>query len=120
MSCNQYLILYTSHQKALEHAKRAVYECSFEIIKLTEKKDKKDTSDSENDYSKKVTMLAIAYHNLGIEENYCGSFENAKEAYYKAYEMMERVKGPEDPLTKKFRIAYFEEKSVCFSVLSTI
>lgn len=106
-----------SHQKALEHAKRAVYECSFEIIKASEKKDKKALSGNTSEYPKKVTMLAISYHNLGVEEDYCGNFENAREAYYKAYEMMERANGPDDPLTKKFRRSYIEEKNVTLRYL---
>lgn len=93
----------------MEHAKKAVYECSFEIIKAANKSEK-----NQNEYSKKVTTLAIAYHNLGVEEDFCGNVEGAKEAYYKAYEMIERANGPNDPLVKKFKAAYTDVKNVKF------
>lgn len=57
-------------------------------------------------------MLAIAYHNLGVEEDHCGNLENAKQAYYKAFEMVERINGPDDPLAKKFKQAYVDAKNV--------
>ena len=85
-----------------------MYECSFDIIRSVERKKNKDSEE----YSKKVTMLSIAYHNLGVEEDYCSNLENAKQAYYKAYEMIERVNGPNDPLVKKFKQAYTDAKTV--------
>lgn len=57
-------------------------------------------------------MLAIAYHNLGVEEDMCGNVGNAKDAYFKAYEMLERHIGPDDALAKKFKAAFLEAKNV--------
>lgn len=67
---------------------------------------------SSSDYSKKVTMVAIAYHNLAVEEEHCGNVSDAIDAYQKAYEMLERTNGSEDPLAKKFRASYLEAKEV--------
>ena len=98
---------YFSHHKALEHARKAIYESSFEIIKFP---DSRKTSSGEN--TKKATTLAIAYHNLGVEEDYCEDFESSRKAYLKALEIAEKILGPSDPLTKKFKQAYLDEKEV--------
>lgn len=91
----------------MEHARKAIYECSFEIIKFPENR---KASSGEN--TKKATTLAIAYHNLAVEEDYCGDLESAKRAYFKALEIAEKIMGPNDPLTKKFKQAYLESKEV--------
>ena len=57
-------------------------------------------------------MLGIAYNNLGIEENYCGDYDASLRSYYKAFKNMEDHLGPDDKLTKKFRVTYDEAKEV--------
>ena len=57
-------------------------------------------------------MLAISYYNMGIEEDHCGYQENAKNAFAKAYELIEKTYGPDDPFAKKFFAAYNEERAV--------
>ena len=104
------LYLY-SHTKALEHAKRAVYECSIGVINMPEEKIK-----ASPDYSKKVTMLAIAYHNLAVEEDHCGNVSGAIDAYYKAYDILVRANGPEDTLVKKFKKSYMDAKEVMIRI----
>lgn len=51
-------------------------------------------------------MLAIAYHNLGIEESYCADEEAALQAYFKAYKLIEEHCGVEDKLYEKFKQAH--------------
>lgn len=98
-----------SHRKALEHAKKAIYECSFDIVRQDRKLENKETN------AKKATTLAIAYHNLGVEEEFCGNLEAAKLAYFKAFEMLERINGPNDQLVEKFKQTYLEAKEVFFN-----
>ena len=57
-------------------------------------------------------MLAISYHNLGIEEDHCGNLENSKNAFAKAYEIILKENGSDDPITKKFYSVYMESKRV--------
>lgn len=57
-------------------------------------------------------MLAISYHNLGIEEDHCGNYENSKNAFAKAYEIIQKENGPDDPISKKFYAVYAESKIV--------
>ena len=58
-------------------------------------------------------MLAIAYNNLGIEENFCGDYDSSLRSYYKAFKTVKDHLGSEDLLTKKFRTAYDKAKEVC-------
>ena len=51
-------------------------------------------------------MLAIAYHNLGIEESYCNDDEAAMQAYFKAYKLAEEHNGIEDKLYQRFKQAH--------------
>jgi len=51
-------------------------------------------------------MLAIAYHNLGIEESFCNDEEAALQAYLKAYKIIEEHNGTDDRLYKKFKQAH--------------
>lgn len=59
-----------------------------------------------------VAMLAISYYNMGIEEDHCGNHENAKSAFAKAYELIEKTYGADDPFAKRFFAAYNEVRSV--------
>jgi len=51
-------------------------------------------------------MLAIAYHNLGIEESFCKDEEAALQAYFKAYKIIEEHSGAGDKLYVKFKQAH--------------
>jgi len=51
-------------------------------------------------------MLAIAYHNLGIEESFCSDEDAALQAYFKAYKLVEEHSGVEDKLYEKFKQAH--------------
>lgn len=57
-------------------------------------------------------MLGISYYNLGIEERYCGNHENSRNAFAKAYELIEKTYGADDPFAKKFLEAYSEIQPV--------
>ena len=60
----------------------------------------------------KATLLAIAYHNLGIEESFCNDEEAALQAYFKAYKLVEEHSGAEDKLYEKFKKAHDETLEV--------
>ena len=60
-------------------------------------------------------MLGIAYNNIGVEENYYGNYDSSLRSYYKAFKTIEDHFGPDDTLTKKFRMTYDEAKEVSIS-----
>jgi hypothetical protein len=57
-------------------------------------------------------MLAISYHNLAVEEDFCKEPEAAIHSYNQAFQIIEKYKGPQDPLYSKFKTAYAESKRV--------
>lgn len=57
-------------------------------------------------------MLGIAYHNLGVEEDFCSQFESAIQSYYQAFKLIEEHCGTSEPLYAKFKKAYEEAKDV--------
>jgi Tetratricopeptide repeat. len=61
-------------------------------------------------------MLAIAYHNLGVEEDFCKHYEAAIESYTKALNLIEEHGGPQDPLYAKFKEAVDEATEVQYFV----
>jgi len=65
------------HKKALDHAIKAAFKCQ-------------ENFPHENPTVKQVTLLANAFYNMGIEEEYLGCVVAAKEWYKKAYEVLER------------------------------
>ena len=69
-------------------AKRACSEFSHQIITL--KADEyEDLEDYEVKYSEKVKLLAISYHNLGVEQEFRNQTEKALNCFKKAYNLME-------------------------------
>ena len=65
-------------------------------------------------------MLAIAYHNLGSEEDYCKNLEGAVQSYFKAFRLYEENFGPDDPIIEKFKNSYEEARQVICSILINI
>lgn len=45
---------------------------------------------------------------MGIEEDHYKNYDNSKQAYSKAYELIEKINGPQDPFARKFYAAYIE------------
>lgn len=86
-------------------AKKACDEYSHQIISISPK-DFEAREDYEIRYAEKVKLLAISYHNLGIEQESLGDPEKAGLSFQKAYKLMEDKFGPDNPFTKKFKKNY--------------
>lgn len=73
-------------------------------------KDQKDTNKD------KVAVLAIAYHNMGVEQEFLRSYPAAILSYKKAVNFAEKNLGPEDGITQNLRSVYENAKNeVSFS-----
>jgi len=57
-------------------------------------------------------MLAIAYHNLGTEEEACRNLEAAAQSYFKAFRVAEEHLSHLPQLIDKFRASYDQVKDV--------
>ena len=53
-------------------------------------------------YKEKVSLLAISYHNMGTEEEYCKHFDRAVDWFLKSYETLRDKLGEQEPMTIKF------------------
>lgn len=54
----------------------------------------------------KVAVLAIAYHNMGVEQEFLRSYPAAILSYKKAVNFAEKNLGPEDGITLNLRSVY--------------
>jgi hypothetical protein len=54
----------------------------------------------------KVAVLAIAYHNMGVEQEFLRSYPAAILSYKKAVNFAEKNLGPEDGITMNLRSVY--------------
>lgn len=59
-------------------------------------------------------MLAIAYHNMGVEQEFLKAYDNALLSYRKAVLYAEQNLGPEDSITQNLRNVYLNAKSEVF------
>lgn len=67
----------------------------------------------------KVAVLAIAYHNMGVEQEFLRSYPAAILSYKKAVNFAEKHLGPEDGITQNLRSVYENAKNeVSFDFLT--
>jgi len=59
----------------------------------------------------KVAVLAIAYHNMGVEQEFLRSYPAAILSYKKAVNFAEKNLGPEDGITLNLRSVYENAKN---------
>ena len=59
----------------------------------------------------KVAVLAIAYHNMGVEQEFLRSYPAAILSYKKAVNFAEKNLGPDDGITQNLRSVYENAKS---------
>ena len=59
----------------------------------------------------KVAVLAIAYHNMGVEQEFLRSYPAAILSYKKAVNFAEKNLGPEDGITMNLRSVYENAKN---------
>lgn len=67
----------------------------------------------------KVAVLAIAYHNMGVEQEFLRSYPAAILSYKKAVNFAEKNLGPEDGITLNLRSVYENAKNEVSSLITT-
>ncbi len=107
------------HELALNHAMSAVI--LLQEMMLRKKLDPQSCIDDEledqaalqnKDTNKdKVAVLAIAYHNMGVEQEFLRSYPAAILSYKKAVNFAEKNLGPDDGITQNLRSVYENAKN---------
>ena len=107
------------HELALNHAMSAVI--LLQEMMLRKKLDPQSVMDDEledqaavqnKDTNKdKVAVLAIAYHNMGVEQEFLRSYPAAILSYKKAVNFAEKNLGPDDGITQNPRSVYENAKN---------
>lgn len=98
------------HELAMNHAMSAVI--LLQEMMLRKKLDPSSFHDDEEEElnntgnKDKVAVLAIAYHNMGVEQEFLKSFPAAILSYKKAVNFAEKNLGPEDGITMNLRSVY--------------
>lgn len=70
-----------------------------------------DEEDDPSDQNKdRTAVLAIAYHNMGVEQEFLRSYPAAILSYKKAVNFAEKNLGPDDGITQNLRNVYDNAK----------
>lgn len=77
------------HQQALEHAQSALILLQEELLSPPG-----SSSASAPPKADRIAVLAIAYHNIGVENEFLKRFEQSTLSYKKGVEVAERYLGP--------------------------
>lgn len=80
------------HQSALEHAQSALILLQEELFS----QDKEPQAD-------RVAVLGIAYHNIGVEQEFLKKYEQSITSYRKGVEVAEQYLGPKHAITETLR-----------------
>lgn len=105
------------HELALNHAMSAVILLQEDLMSKTidgddsqdkpKEKPKRGPDGKEKDPSKdRVGVLAIAYHNMGVEQEFLRSYHAAILSYKKAFNYAMKNLGPEDGITENLKNVY--------------
>lgn len=108
------------HELALNHAMSAVI--LLQEMMLAKRLDPASFQDDEEDLpadakNDRTAVLAIAYHNMGVEQEFLRSYPAAILSYKKAVNFAEKNLGPEDGITLNLRNV-FENAKVEVSALT--
>lgn len=87
------------HQSALEHAQQALILLQEELSKVIGPVATGDNAPKAD----RIAVLAIAYHNVGVEYEFLKKFDQSLQSYRKGVEVAERFLGPEHPITGTLR-----------------
>jgi tetratricopeptide (TPR) repeat protein len=107
------------HELALNHAMSAVIllqeDLLFKAVNGDRKKEEETKASkpkSGKDQNKdRTSVLAIAYHNMGVEQEFLRSYHAAILSYKKAVNFAEKNLGPNDGITENLRNVYENARS---------
>ena len=91
------------HQPALEHA-----QCALDLLKQS--LSRKGALNGGGKASEEASIISIAYHNLAVEQEHLGQWEDALKSYGESVVMAERQWGPEHPKTHAIRHSFQQAK----------
>ena len=60
----------------------------------------------EKEFKDRIAVLTIAYHNLGVEQEFLKKFHEAVESYRMAAEFAQRYLGGSDPITRNLKLLH--------------
>lgn len=98
------------HQEALEHAKAAVLYCQKQLLAGKLKASLASEQDQNALLTEKIVVLGIAYHNLGVEEEFVGNLDSCLEWYYKALSLVRAHLGEDEDIAQTFKESYLNAK----------
>lgn len=81
------------HQSALEHAQNALILLQEELLSPPG-----GASSSAPPQADRIAVLAIAYHNIGVEHEFLKRYEQSMQSYRKGVEVAERYLGSKHPI----------------------
>jgi len=91
------------HQSALEHAQSALILLQEELFSGLSSGSDGDSANSATPKADRIAVLAIAYHNIGVEQEFLKKFEMSLGSYRKGVEVAERYLGPSHAITITLR-----------------
>jgi len=102
------------HIEAVEHAKAAVLLCQEQLLSdsIRKKIEQHEPFVSSSFLTERVVILGIAYHNLGVEEEYLHHYDDCLQWYLKALRLAKKHIGKDAPITKSFRTSFRAAKQI--------
>jgi tetratricopeptide (TPR) repeat protein len=103
------------HSEAIQHAKAAVLNAQKGLLSQELKQKLENTpqqAEQAQILTEKIVILAIAYHNLGVECEYLGEAEKCLEWYKKAKQLAQEHIGQNEQITLTFNESYVQAKKV--------
>jgi hypothetical protein len=91
------------HQPALEHA-----QCALELLKQSIARKAQQRGGGGKGAAEDASILAIAYHNLAVEQEHLGLWDGAIESYSQSVKMAEAQWGPEHAKTTAIRHSFLQ------------
>ena len=99
------------HQTALEHAQNALILLQEEL--LNPGAEKKSSAPPQTD---RIAVLAIAYHNIGVEQEFLKKYEQSMLSYRKGVEVAERYLGTKHPICITLKNSLIASKKLVASI----
>jgi tetratricopeptide (TPR) repeat protein len=93
------------HQPALEHA-----QCALDLLKQSLSRKGALNGGASGKAGEEASILAIAYHNMAVEQEHLGQWEGALQSYGESVAMAERQWGPQHPKTHAIFHSYQQAK----------
>lgn len=110
------------HSEALEHAQTALIMLQEELFTVTMTNNNSNNTNNNDSSSNstadakveqradRISVLAIAYHNIGVEQEFLKKYDRSLQAYKKGVEIAENYLGSDHGITITLRNSYIAAK----------